>query len=78
VANATGARVVSVARRGPDRAPASHRGLPGPADPADSTGMVRVRVEGSPLTAAAALTWHGDLCRSLRQVLFDAADSITP
>lgn len=39
---------------------------PGPADPAaDSTGMVRARVEGSPLTAAATLTWHGDLSRPL-------------
>jgi len=39
--------------------------------------MVRTRVEGSPLTAAAALTWHGDLSRPLQQVLFDAADGIT-
>ena len=51
---------------------------PGPADPAaGSAGMVRARVEGSPLTAAAALTWPGDLCRPLQQVLFDAADGIT-
>jgi hypothetical protein len=51
---------------------------PGPADPAaGSAGMVRARVEGSPLTAAATLTWPGDLCRSLKQVLFDAADGIT-
>ena len=49
---------------------------PGPADPAaDSTGMVRARVEGSPLTAAATLTWHGDLSRPLQQVLFDTGDS---
>jgi DNA-binding transcriptional LysR family regulator len=47
---------------------------PGPADrAADSTSMVRTRVEGSPLTAAAVLTWHGDLSRSLQQVLFDVA-----
>jgi DNA-binding transcriptional LysR family regulator len=57
---------------------------PGPAepdpdpdpDPAESTGMVRTRVEGSPLTAAAALAWSSDLPRQLQQVLFDTADSI--
>jgi DNA-binding transcriptional LysR family regulator len=51
---------------------------PGPAepDPAESTGMVRARVEGSPLTAAAGLAWSGDLPRQLQQVLFDTADSI--
>jgi hypothetical protein len=50
---------------------------PGPADPAaGSAGMVRVRVEGSPLTAMAALTWHGDLPRPLQQVLFEAADGV--
>jgi hypothetical protein len=51
---------------------------PGPANPAaDSAGMVPVRIEGSPLTAAATLTWHGDLSRPLQQVLFDVADGIT-
>ena len=51
---------------------------PGPADPATgSAGMVRVRVQGSPLTAAAVLTWHGDLSRPQQQVLFDVADGIT-
>jgi hypothetical protein len=51
---------------------------PGPADPdpAESTGMIRARVEGSPLTAAAGLAWSGDLPRQLQQVLFDTADSI--
>jgi DNA-binding transcriptional LysR family regulator len=51
----------------------------GPAEPdpaAEPAGMVRARVEGSPLTAAAALVWSGDLPRPLQQVLFDAADSI--
>jgi DNA-binding transcriptional LysR family regulator len=50
----------------------------GPAepDPAESTGMVRARVEGSALTAAAGLVWSGDLPRQLQQVLFDTADSI--
>jgi hypothetical protein len=38
--------------------------------------MVRARVEGSSLTAAAALVWSGDLPRPLQQVLFDTADSI--
>ena len=51
---------------------------PGPAepDPAESTGMARARVEGSPLTAAAGLAWSGDLPRQLQQVLFDTAGSI--
>ena len=52
---------------------------PGSADPAvGCTGIVRARVEGSPLTAAAALTWHGDLSRPLQQLLFDVADGIHP
>jgi DNA-binding transcriptional LysR family regulator len=52
---------------------------PGPAepDPAGGTGMVRARIEGSPLTAKAGLAWSGDLPRPLQQVLFDTADSIT-
>jgi len=51
---------------------------PGPTEPdrAESTGMVRGRVEESPLTAAAALAWSGDLPRQLQQVLFDTADNI--
>jgi hypothetical protein len=52
---------------------------PGPAEPdpaADPVGMVRARIEGSSLTAAAALVWSGDLPRPLQQVLFDTADSI--
>jgi hypothetical protein len=32
--------------------------------------MVRVRVDGSPLTASAVLMWRGDLPRALQQVLF--------
>jgi hypothetical protein len=39
-------------------------------------GMVRARVEGSPLTAAAGLAWSGALPRQLQQVLFGTADSI--
>ena len=40
--------------------------------------MVLVGIEGRPLTATAVLAWSGDLSRELQQVLFDAADSITP
>ncbi len=43
---------------------------------ADSYQMVRVQVEGCPLTAVAALAWSGDLPRHLQQVLFDTADAI--
>ena len=52
---------------------------PGPAKPdpaAESVGMVRARIEGSPLTASAGLVWSGDLPRQLQQVLFDTADGI--
>jgi DNA-binding transcriptional LysR family regulator len=53
------------------------RSEPAPPDPAaDSTGMVRARIDRSPLTATAALVWSGDLPRQLQQVLFDTADSI--
>ena len=45
------------------------------ADP-DPSGLVRVRIDGSPLAAAAALVWSGDLPRVLQQALFDTADSI--
>jgi hypothetical protein len=49
----------------------------GPPDPpADPAGPIRARIDGSPLTAAAALAWSGDLPRLLQQVLFDTADSI--
>jgi hypothetical protein len=40
--------------------------------------MVRVGIAGHPLTATAALVWHGDLPRPLQQILFDAADRVTP
>jgi DNA-binding transcriptional LysR family regulator len=52
---------------------------PGPAEPepaAEPAVMIRARIEGSPLTAAAGLAWSGDLPRQLQQVLFDTADSI--
>jgi DNA-binding transcriptional LysR family regulator len=45
--------------------------------PALTHGMTRVDLKDHPLTATAALVWSGDLPRSLQQILFDAADSIT-
>ena len=44
----------------------------------DSQDMVLVGLEHHPLTATAAVVWNGDLPRPLQQVLFDAADGITP
>ena len=46
--------------------------------PADTGDMVRVSIDGQPLTATAALVWNGDLPRPLQQVLFDTADGPTP
>jgi hypothetical protein len=40
--------------------------------------MVRVSIDGQPLTATAALVWNGDLPRPLQQILFDTADGLTP
>lgn len=40
--------------------------------------MVLVGLEHHPLAATAAVVWNGDLPRPLQQVLFDAADGITP
>jgi hypothetical protein len=40
--------------------------------------MIRVGLEGHPLTAMAALAWNGDLPRPLQQILFDGADGIAP
>jgi len=50
-------------------------GLPRPMTACD---MTRVELEDHRLTATAALVWNGDLPRPLQQILFDAADSITP
>jgi hypothetical protein len=44
---------------------------------ADTYDMVRVRLDGCPLTATAAIAWNGDLPRHLQQVLFDTADRAT-
>jgi hypothetical protein len=46
--------------------------------PAQSGDMTRVCITGHPLTATAALVWHGDLPRPLQQILFDTADRVTP
>jgi hypothetical protein len=43
-----------------------------------SQDMVLAGLEHHPLTATAAVVWNGDLPRPLQQVIFDAADSITP
>jgi DNA-binding transcriptional LysR family regulator len=43
-----------------------------------SQDMVLVGLEHHPLTATAAVVWNGDLPRPLQQILFDAADGITP
>ena len=43
-----------------------------------SQNMVLVGLEHHPLTATAVVVWNGDLPRSLQQILFDAADGITP
>jgi len=45
--------------------------------PAGAGGMVRVSIDGQPLTATAALVWNGDLPRLLQQILFDTADGLT-
>jgi DNA-binding transcriptional LysR family regulator len=45
--------------------------------PAVTHEMVRVNLEHRPLTATAALVWSGDLPRTLQQILFDTAESIT-
>ena len=49
--------------------------LPRPAGTGD---MVRVSIDGQPLTATAALVWNGDLPRPLQQILFDTAAGPTP
>ena len=46
--------------------------------PAGTSDMTRVSIAGHPLTATAAVVWHGHLPRPLQQILFDTADRITP
>jgi hypothetical protein len=43
-----------------------------------SQNMALVCLDHHPLTATAAVVWNGDLPRPLQQILFDAAESITP
>ena len=64
----TGPAVITATRPGVIRLP---RTLPG-------QDMTPVSLEQHPLTATAAVVWNGDLPRPLQQVLFDAADAITP
>jgi len=61
---------------GPVRAVGDWPGTAEPDPAVESTGMVRARIDGSPLTATAVLVWNGDLPRLLQQVLFDTADGI--
>ena len=63
----TGPAVIAGSRTGLTRLPR----------PAVTHQMVRVLLEHRPLTATAALVWSGDLPRSLQQILFDTAESIT-
>jgi hypothetical protein len=39
--------------------------------------MAQVDLQHHPLTASAALVWSGDLPRSLQQMLFDVAESLS-
>jgi DNA-binding transcriptional LysR family regulator len=63
----TGPAVIAGSRTGVTRLPR----------PAVTHQMVRVLLEHRPLTATAALVWSGDLPRSLQQILFDTAESLT-
>jgi DNA-binding transcriptional LysR family regulator len=56
----------------------SHRGLIRLPRPMVAHDMVRVGLERRPLTATALLVWNGNLPRPLQQILFDAADGMTP
>ena len=62
---------------GPLRPAGDEAGDAGERAAADTYDMVRVRLDGRPLTATAAIAWSGDLPRRLQQVLFDTADSGT-
>lgn len=64
----TGPAVLTASRPGPIRMPRAMV----------SRDMVLASLEHHPLTATAAVVWNGDLPRPLQQILFDAADGITP
>ena len=63
---------------GPGVSTGSHPGLIRLPRPMVAHDMVRVGLERRPLTATALLVWNGDLPRPLQQILFDAADGMTP
>jgi DNA-binding transcriptional LysR family regulator len=63
---------------GPGVIAGSGPGLPGMPRAVAGQDMAPAGLEHHPLTATAALVWNGDLPRPLQQVLFDAADGITP
>jgi len=62
---------------GPSVIAGSRPGLAPLPRPAFTHEMVRVILEHRPLAATAALVWSGDLPRTLQQILFDTAESIT-
>src|SRR5580692_3858479 len=62
---------------GPSVIAASRPGLIRLPRPPVTHEMVRVNLAHRPLTATAALVWSGDLPRTLQQILFDTAESIT-
>src|SRR5215472_5604821 len=63
---------------GPGVTAASRPGLIRLPRPAVRQDMALAGLEHHPLTATAAVVWNGDLPRPLQQLLFDAADGITP
>jgi len=63
---------------GPGVTAASRPGLIRLPRPAAGQHMALAALEHHPLTATAAVVWNGDLPRPLQQLLFDAADGITP
>ena len=62
---------------GPATAAGRWAGLVRRSGSAQARGMVWVSLQHRPLTATAALAWHGGLPRSLQQMLFETADSLT-
>ena len=73
---ATAARPTAVLT-GPSVIAGSRSGLVRLPRPAVTHEMVPVILEHRPLAATAALVWSGDLPRTLQQILFDTAESIT-
>ena len=69
---ATGTRPIAVLT-GPRRRVGARSAPAWPDCPPGTSGMVPVRIDQHPLTASAALAWHGDLPRQLQQVLVEVA-----